>query len=106
MVGILLVPDFTLADDPPPPRRGPRDSSSDVKLEVSTVSWIFLFQICISETFNPPEGWHLPEAYYPGCQARSENATGELSLLGFSPENQLVVFDARKQQNLQFAYLR
>ena len=36
VVGSLLEPDLALAADPP--RRGPRDSSSEVKLDVSTVS--------------------------------------------------------------------
>ena len=85
-----MEPDLTLAVDPP--RRGPRDSSSEVKLDVSTVS------LGDGQNFFVPYvyllvRWHLrelldPEVYQdPGCQVESRSEAGELGLLGFLPES-------------------
>ena len=51
VVGSLLVLALALAD--PPPRRGPRDSSSEVKLDVSTVSWSFSSDVCCLSFISP-----------------------------------------------------
>ena len=99
-----MEPDLPLAADPP--RRGPRDSSSEVKLDVSTVS------LGDSQNFFVPYvyllvRWHLrelldPEVYQdPGCQVESRSEAGELGLLGFLPESCQVSI-SRDYKQLQY----
>ena len=95
-----------------PPRRGPRDSSSEVKLDVSTVS------LGDSQNFFVPYvyllvRWHLrelldPEVYQdPGCQVESRSEAGELGLLGFLPEScQVSISKGCKQLQYTCAEIR